>query len=265
MNAFFRSDRPSAGMAVSVLTHVVVIGVLLWRMGPSTPSAAKVVADIAMAAPAMEQVAEEKPVETVTAAAPPEIRPQQQDVTEVEPTKIDEVQSVEKLPEVIETKAPDAVAALVPPPKPRPVRTAAAPPPTPPAPVPPDVKPDPRPAPVTEASGAPTTVQTASAARTVSAGPPPDYLSNLRAWIERHKQYPRVAQLRRQQGTALLKFTMARDGRVLAHHVERSSGHALLDREVEELIERASPLPAIPADMNQERLDVVVPIEFALR
>jgi protein TonB len=52
---------------------------------------------------------------------------------------------------------------------------------------------------------------------------------------------------------------------VLSHHVERSSGHAVLDREVEELLERASPLPAMPADMTQDRLEVVVPIAFGLR
>jgi protein TonB len=119
--------------------------------------------------------------------------------------------------------------------------------------------------PVQEASGAPSTLQVASAARAVASGPPPDYLTSLRAWIERHKQYPRMAQLRRQQGTALLKFTMTRDGRVLTHSVARSSGHTVLDREVEELIERASPLPAMPADMTQDRLEVVVPVEFALR
>lgn len=259
MKALFRSDKPTAAMAASALTHVAVIAVLLWRVGPSTPSAAKVVAEIAMAAPTLEQVAA-TPVETVTAATPPDVRPQEMEIVEVEPTKVDEVPSIEPLPEVIETKAPDPVVAA-PPPKPRPSRTAAAPQPKP---APPEIVPEPA-IPVQESSGAPAAVQTASAAHAVAAGPPPDYLTNLRAWIERHKQYPRAAQLRRQQGTALLKFTMTRDGRVLAHHVERSSGHATLDREVEELIERAAPLPAMPADMTQDRLEVVVPVEFALR
>jgi periplasmic protein TonB len=262
VKALLRSDRPTAAMAVSVLTHAAVIGVLLWRIGPPTPSAAKVVPDIAMAMPALEQVAEERPVETVTAAAPPEIRPQETQIVEAEAAKVDEVPSVEPLPELIETKAPDPVVA-VPPPKLRPTRTVAAPPP---APKPVETQPEPHPAPpVQETSGAPAAVQTADAARAVSAGPPPDYLGHLRAWIERYKQYPRMAQLRRQEGTALLRFTMARDGRVLSHRVERSSGHAVLDREVEELIERASPLPAMPADMTQDRLEVVVPIAFGLR
>jgi periplasmic protein TonB len=261
VKALLRSDRPTAAMAVSVLTHAAVIGVLLWRIGPPTPSAAKVVPDIAMAMPALEQVAEERPVETVTAAAPPEIRPQETQIVEAEAAKVDEVPSVEPLPELIETKAPDPVVAASPP-KPRPQRTAVPPP----VPKPVETEREPSPAPpVQEASGAPAAVQTADAARAVSAGPPPDYLGHLRAWIERYKQYPRMAQLRRQEGTALLRFTMTRDGRVLSHHVERSSGHAVLDREVEELIERASPLPAMPADMTQDRLEVVVPIAFGLR
>jgi protein TonB len=213
----------------------------------------------------MEQLAQATPTETVTAASPPEMAPQQTQVLDAETAKPDEVTSVEPLPEVIETRAAEPVAA-VPPPKPRPVRTAAAPQPPAPKPEPAQVEPQPRQAGVVpESSGAPASVQTADAARAVSAGPPPDYLSRLRAWLERHKQYPRMAQLRRQEGTALLRFTMLRDGRVVAHRLDRSSGHAVLDREAEELIERASPLPAMPADMTQNSLEVVVPIAFALR
>lgn len=261
----FRSDRPTAAMVLSAVAHVVVIGGLLWRFAPSTSLAAKVVADIAMAAPAMEQVAESTPTETATATSPPEVKPQEPQVVEAEAAKPDEVTSVEPLPEVIETRAAEAVVA-VPPPKPRPVRTAAASQPRAPKPEPAQVEPQPRQAAaVPGSSGAPAAVQTADAARAVSAGPPPDYLSTLRAWLERYKQYPRMAELRRQQGTALLRFTMTRDGRVVSHRLDRSSGHAVLDREAEELIERASPLPAMPADMSQERLEVVVPIAFGLR
>ncbi len=92
-----------------------------------------------------------------------------------------------------------------------------------------------------------------------------DYMAVLQAWLERHKQYPRRAQLRRQEGTALLYFVMDRDGRVIDYRLQRSSGHDLLDREVAAMIERAQPLPRIPEDMAQDRLEVVVPVQFFLR
>jgi len=96
-------------------------------------------------------------------------------------------------------------------------------------------------------------------------GPTPSYLAELRAWLERHKQYPRRAQLRHQQGTALLRFTMDRSGRVLSYRVERSSGHSVLDAEVEAMIQRASPLPPLPDDIPGPQLEIVVPVSFRLR
>jgi periplasmic protein TonB len=82
---------------------------------------------------------------------------------------------------------------------------------------------------------------------------------------KKHKQYPRAAQLRRQEGTVLLSFVMDRNGRVLEYRIERASGHALLDREVEAMIERAQPLPKIPDDLREARLELVVPVQFFLR
>ena len=87
----------------------------------------------------------------------------------------------------------------------------------------------------------------------------------LQAWLEKHKQYPRRAQIRRLQGTALLYFAMDDDGRVLSFRITRSSGHDLLDTEVAAMIRRAAPLPPVPADMRGARLEFVVPVQFVLR
>ncbi len=58
---------------------------------------------------------------------------------------------------------------------------------------------------------------------------------------------------------------MSRDGTVLEYRIEQSSGHTLLDQEVEAMIERAQPLPAMPDFMTQARLELVVPVDFAIR
>ncbi|SMF19318.1 protein TonB [Tistlia consotensis] len=92
-----------------------------------------------------------------------------------------------------------------------------------------------------------------------------DYLSLLQAWLEKHKVYPERAQARRQEGTVLLYFVMDRDGKVLDHRIVRGSGHPLLDREAEEMIARADPLPAMPDSMQRDRLELVVPVQFLLR
>jgi protein TonB len=97
------------------------------------------------------------------------------------------------------------------------------------------------------------------------AGPPPSYLSSLRQKLERNKIYPRAARQRRQEGTAILRFVVDREGHVLSRHVEKSTGYGELDREVEAMLERAQPLPPMPAEMTQAQLELVVPIDFHLR
>jgi len=51
----------------------------------------------------------------------------------------------------------------------------------------------------------------------------------------------------------------------LAHRIVKGSGHRLLDRKVEALLRRASPMPPIPADFQKSRLSITVTIVFALR
>ena len=117
-------------------------------------------------------------------------------------------------------------------------------------------------------AGTETNQQTGSGDTTSGGGIPgaeADYMALLQAWLEKHKEYPRRAQLRRQEGTALLYFVMDREGRVITHRLQESSGHRLLDREVEDMIKRAQPLPKMPDDMERAQLELVVPVQFFLR
>ena len=92
-----------------------------------------------------------------------------------------------------------------------------------------------------------------------------DYAATLLAWLERHKEYPRRARLRRQQGTVQLYFMVDRAGKVLDYRIEQGSGHRALDDEVLAMIERAQPLPTMPEDLEKETLELVVPVQFFLR
>lgn len=91
------------------------------------------------------------------------------------------------------------------------------------------------------------------------------YYAQLAAWLNRNKRYPKRAQKRRQEGVVKLTFTINRNGRVLNHRIVTSSGYSLLDREVKNMLQRAAPLPRIPAELQQVSLTVTVPITFSLR
>lgn len=83
--------------------------------------------------------------------------------------------------------------------------------------------------------------------------------------LQQHRRYPRQAERLRQQGVAYVRFAVARDGRVSAPHIERSSGFALLDQETLETVQRASPVPAPPAEVAGDPVEVMVPVSFFLR
>ncbi|UHD14853.1 energy transducer TonB [Thiocapsa bogorovii] len=91
------------------------------------------------------------------------------------------------------------------------------------------------------------------------------YYAQLAAWLERHKRYPSQARKLRQEGIVRVRFVIDRNGKVISHRIESSSGHTALDRAASELLRRASPMPAIPASMGRSRLEIVVPIAYRLR
>ena len=92
----------------------------------------------------------------------------------------------------------------------------------------------------------------------------PSWQADLVRHLQQYKRYPSGAQGKHQQGIVLLGFSVDRNGRVLTRRIVQSSGHADLDQEVMEMIERAQPLPAFPPSMTQAKLDLTVPIRFSL-
>lgn len=71
--------------------------------------------------------------------------------------------------------------------------------------------------------------------------------------------------MRHEEGVAYLRFTMDRQGRVLGFRLDRGTGHGDLDQEALALLERAAPLPPLPAEMPQAQLELVVPLRFVLK
>lgn len=163
-------------------------------------------------------------------------------------------------PEVVVPKPPPKVKPPKPEqPKPRPVERKRE---TPPTPHPPAEQTTAPPA-----TNAPPS-QTAAAPSAGAAGNPAarrSWQGTLLAHLERHKRYPRASQARREQGVSHLRFVMDRQGKVLSCRIERPSGFEALDEETLEMIRRAEPLPPPPPDVGDERIELVVPVQYFLR
>ncbi|MFT3964629.1 MAG: energy transducer TonB [Sphingobium sp.] len=120
------------------------------------------------------------------------------------------------------------------------------------------------PGPVEPETAAPKTLP-APAAPQVSSNAADTWEGRVLAALHKQRRYPRNAMIRRQQGVPYIRFTMDRDGKVLASQLESSSGFPELDREAVSLARRASPLPKPPKDRTGDILELVVPVEFFLR
>ena len=72
-----------------------------------------------------------------------------------------------------------------------------------------------------------------------------DYRSMLSNWLESHKRYPEDARQRGEEGRAVLRFRVDRNGRVLDYAVVSSTGYSDLDAAVESMM-RGATLPPSP-------------------
>lgn len=164
----------------------------------------------------------------------------------------------EPIPEIPEVTVPVQPVVTIQKPPPKPKLKKPPPPPEVQQLVPPQPQEAPAPRPRVEAPPPP-------APTPIAAPVTPTFQSQLLAHLQRHKRYPNAARVRGQQGVALVRFIMDRNGKVLSCRLERGSGHSLLDEEVLAMLERAQPLPPIPPEMPDQQLEFVVPIHFGLR
>jgi protein TonB len=91
------------------------------------------------------------------------------------------------------------------------------------------------------------------------------YSKAIVAHINSYKIYPSDAQLRHEEGTVELRFTLNRHGQVLSSNIVRSSGHAELDREALDMLRRAQPFPTPPAELPGQQFPYTAPMRYYLR
>jgi len=210
----------------------------------------------AVEAPPPEPVAEPLPPEPIIEEPPPP-----EPVIEEPPPPPEPPPVVE--PEVVLPKPPPE------PPKPKPEPKKEPPKPKPEKPKPPPPRPVPQTTVAPTAPSAPVQAPAPVAAAPAPSVAPsrsmPSWQGRVLGHLERHKRYPRSAQARRQEGVAQVRFTIDREGKVLSVQLDKTSGYGVLDEETVEMVRRASPLPAPPDDMAQDRIELVVPVQFFLK
>ncbi|BEM21918.1 energy transducer TonB [Serratia nevei] len=90
--------------------------------------------------------------------------------------------------------------------------------------------------------------------------------SRINSRLNRFKRYPKDALRLKRQGVGQVRFTLDRQGHVLAVTLVSSAGLPSLDREIQALVKRASPLPTPPADAYVNgTVELTLPIDFSLR
>ncbi|WP_428674541.1 energy transducer TonB [Reyranella sp.] len=258
------------GSFVLVLAaHAAAVGAALgWRAeeAPYSPPPAAVMLEMAPLPAAPETTPNDAPPAPDLSEMVPE--PQEPPPVDLKPMKIELAEA--EPPPPVEILPPDKVAIVLPDPEPPPPVDLKPPPPKP--------QPVKKPKPVEKRPPAPaaapqaTPDQAPRAAAPVQGATPYPPSSALPTWkglllrhLERHKRYPADAQRQRQEGVVYVRFTLSRDGRVLALRLERAAGVASLDQEGLDLLQRAQPLPPFPPDQPGESMELVVPIQFYLK
>jgi protein TonB len=91
-----------------------------------------------------------------------------------------------------------------------------------------------------------------------------NYDNALWSAIVKHKQYPRIAQMRDWQGEAIVELQIDGNGKLKSKKIIQSSGHEVLDKQALDMVEKALPFPAPPEVLRGSSFSVKVPIAFKL-
>lgn len=266
-----RAERPGANapasfagvssraLATAVAIHVAAVsGLLAWPMSPPVLAPAIVVEVVAMAPPAPPQ----EPASAIEESQPlpPDPPPVPEPETASMPMPVEPVS--EAIPESLPEPEPEPV------PKPKPLalpRPATKPPP--PRVAPPSAR---NPTPTQQAAAPPRPAAAPLAAPAAPSTPARErtgtasYTAVLLSWLERYRQYPRLARLKRIEGTVILSLTLSRSGSLKAISVKKGSGQSVLDDAAVDMARRADPFPPLPATFVHDRIEFVVPVVFAL-
>jgi len=91
------------------------------------------------------------------------------------------------------------------------------------------------------------------------------YQDMVATLIAKSKRYPERALRRHTTGSGTVRLTIIPTGDVEEIEIVQSTSSPILDQELKEMVERASPFPPFPKDLTRDSLVVVLPVAFQLR
>jgi len=283
--SFDEPSRLGIAFATALALHVgAMTAVALWqsRESVSPPGEQEITIDLA---PAMENIESVAPAEVALPAETPmeaQALPPEESASTVAPVETQAV-AVEAVPAEEIPPQTEALVALPPPetvvaqplanePEPKPEKPAPKPverKPAPPKPV------DTKPRATAERRAPPSNPQRgqASASRENTGGSAASadpnalnrYAALLASTLRGRLTYPREASNQGILGTAIVRFTMDRSGRITGASLVRSAGNPLLDQAALATARPGSSLPAAPDAVPQQQFTFSIPLRFDLR
>lgn len=90
------------------------------------------------------------------------------------------------------------------------------------------------------------------------------YSGQLTREIAKHKQYPKIAQMRGWQGEVQIDLHLDGNGNLLSSKISVPSGYEALDKQALEMVKKAAPFPAPPDVLRGHTFNILVPVSFHL-
>ncbi|ELM3740366.1 cell envelope integrity protein TolA [Yersinia ruckeri] len=92
------------------------------------------------------------------------------------------------------------------------------------------------------------------------------WIAILQSHLANFKRYPPGVRNKQRKGTAIIKFSIDSEGRVLSAMLAGSSGSTLLDSEALAMLKRAQPLPKPPAELlSAGQFVITLPLDFDMK
>ncbi len=104
-----------------------------------------------------------------------------------------------------------------------------------------------------------------SNAAAAASGARKSWYAEVAAHLARHKHYPMRARRMRHEAIVTLRFVVERDGSVRQSEIIGPSEYRALNQAVEEMLERAQPLPPIPKELPGDEVSLSIPVAFKLQ
>lgn len=99
--------------------------------------------------------------------------------------------------------------------------------------------------------------------RIQGANPGADWMAAFRAWLDRNGYYPQMAAMAGEDGTATVRFTVQKDGRVQDLRLVSRSGSKWLDMGAQAML-RDKTLPPFPEGTKADSTEITLTIDYIL-